>query len=178
MTIIVLAASLPATAQKFSLSTNLADWANFGTANVEFAGAVARHITLDASARVNPWTFHKGTPEQMQSRHQTYSLGMRWWPWNVFSGWWMSAGLQYQDYNHGGFSRPVTEEGDAAGMRLGGGWSLMLTPWLNLDLGIGIWGGYKWYTRYACPRCGKITSTGEKWFILPDRLTVALMFTF
>ena len=78
-------------AQQWSVSTNAVDWLNFGTLNVEASAAVAQHISVNASARYNPWTFNASDPAtQLQNREQTYRLGMRWWPWHIYSGWWIS----------------------------------------------------------------------------------------
>ena len=64
--------STTASAQDWSVSTNLFDYVCLGTINVEGSGAVGRLISVNASARVNPWTFHKGDPaKQMQNRQQT-----------------------------------------------------------------------------------------------------------
>ena len=53
----------------------------------------------------------------------------------------------------------------------------MLNEMWNLDLGMGFWGGYKKYTRYACPLCGVTVDQGEKAFILPDaRIAIQLIF--
>ena len=85
---------------------------------------------------------------------------------------------QYQEYNRGGILRQKTQEGDAFGLGLGAGYSLMLHEHINLDFGLGGWGGRKVFTDYACPRCGKITGSGAKWFFMPNEITVAIMFTF
>ena len=36
---------------KFALSTNTLDWANYGTANVEFGVGVAQHLSLQAGVK-------------------------------------------------------------------------------------------------------------------------------
>ena len=166
-------------AQDWSASTNLMDYVCLGTINAEVSGAAGRHITINASARVNPWTFHKGDPaKQMQNRHQTYAAGIRYWPWHIYSGWWFSGMTQYQEYNIGGIFSQKTEEGDAYGLSLGAGYSLMLHEHLNLDFGLSIWGGQKTYITYACPSCGRITDKGAKWFILPNDIRISIAYIF
>ena len=54
----------------------------------------------------------------------------------------------------------------------------MLHRNINLGFGRGVWGGYKKYTVYSCPTCGKINEQGAKAFILPNDVLVSLMFTF
>lgn len=166
-------------AQNWSVSTNVLDYVSLGTMNAEVSAGVGRRVTIEASARVNPWTFHKGDPSrQMQNRHQTYALGMRYWPWHIYSGWWISADAQYQEYNRGGIISQKTEEGDAFGLSTGAGYSLMLHEKLNLDFGVTLWAGQKTFISYACPSCGRITDKGSKWFLMPNEIRVAIQYIF
>ena len=114
----------------------------------------------------------------MQNKHQTYALGVRYWPWHIYSGWWISCMAQYQEYNRGGIFSPKTEEGDAFGLSAGAGYSLMIHENLNLDFGLAVWGGQKTYVTYACPACGRITDKGGKWFFMPNEIRVAVQYIF
>lgn len=166
-------------AQNWSVSTNVLDYVSLGTMNAEVSAGVGRRVTIEASARVNPWTFHKGDPSrQMQNRHQTYALGMRYWPWHIYSGWWITADAQYQEYNRGGIISQKTEEGDAFGLSAGAGYSLMLHEKVNLDFGVTLWAGQKTFISYACPSCGRITDKGSKWFVMPNEIRVAIQYIF
>ncbi len=167
-----------ASAQRWSVSANAADMANLGTISIEGSYAAGRHISVNASAEVNPWTFRKGEDDQFQDRKQTYAAGVRWWPWNAYSGWWVSGKAQYQEYNKGGLINEQTREGDAFGLGVGAGYSLMLGKNINIDFGLGLWGGYDIYTTYACPNCGKVVDSGDKWFFLPNELVLAIMWIF
>ena len=161
------------------VGVNLADILALGTLNIEAGAEVTSHISLNASARFNPWTFREGDPDtQAQYRHQTYSAGLRWWPSQVFSGWWLGASGQYQQYNRGGFIDRTTEEGDAWGATLGAGYALPLRGNLLLDFGASLFGGYSLYTTYACPLCGRETDSGTKWFVLPNSLIASLVWLF
>ena len=176
---LLLAFTYSASAQKWSVSTNIMDYVSLGTINVEGSVATGRHLSVNASARVNPWTFFKGdNNKQMQNRHQTYAVGVRYWPWHIYSGWWFSAAMQYQEYNRGGIISQSTEEGDAYGLSPGAGYSLMLHEKLNLDFGFSFWTGQKTYITYACPSCGRITDKGSKWFIMPNEVRVAIQYIF
>lgn len=179
MVVTVLMTVLPfrASAQKWAVSTNAADYANLGTVNASGSVAVARHWTAGVSGRYNPWTFGSGD-DQKQNRQRTLSAGVRWWPWYVYSGWWMGTGVQYSEYNRGGFRMPDTSEGDAVGADISGGYTLMLSDSFNLDLGVGFWGGWTKYTVYACPSCGRITNSGGKWFFLPNDVIMSIVYVF
>ena len=182
-TIIILLAALTfgvnASAQDWSLSTNLMDYVSLGTINMEGSVAAGRYLSVNASVRYNPWTFQQGDPaKQMQNRQQTYAAGIRYWPWHIYSGWWFSGMAQYEEYNRGGIFSQATEEGDAFGLSLGGGYSLMIHENLNIDFGLSLWGGQKTYVSYACPSCGRITDKGSKWFFIPNELRVAIQYIF
>ena len=179
ITLLLIALPIFCSAQNWSVSTNAMDYVSLGTLNAEVSMATGRHISINASARINPWTFHKGDPsKQMQNRQQTYAVGVRYWPWHIYSGWWMSGMAQYQEYNRGGIISATTEEGDAYGLSIGAGYSLMLHEHWNLDFGLSLWGGQKTFVTYACPSCGKITDKGAKWFFLPNDLRVSIAYIF
>lgn len=168
-----------ARAQRVSVSTNLVDAAALGTLSAEASVAVDRHWSLGVGGRYNPWTFHSaedGSTRQMRTR--SISAGTRFWPWNVYSGWWTGLRAQWEEYSRGGWVSPQTEEGDAYGVGLSAGYSLMLHQRVNLDFGVGFWGGYSTYTVYECPTCGKVVSEGAKTFLMPSDLLLSLMFTF
>ena len=157
--IALMAWSMGLKAQTWAVAVNAADAIDLGTISVEGSAAVSQHWSLHAGVRVNPWTFgRKDTfnglfsepnPDQKQGRKQVYAMGARWWPWNVYSGWWVGGKAQYQEYNRGGLRLPIgvgndggAEEGDAFGAALSGGYSLMLREHWNLDFGLGVWGGW------------------------------------
>lgn len=170
--------TLPSFCQRFHVGTNAVDMASLGTLNLEAGAALAQNWSLHAGAELNPWTYRKGDPQQQfQNRQLSFWGGLRWWPWHVYSGWWAGVDGRYSVYNLGGVIRRDTEEGKAYGGGLYGGYSIMLSQWLNLDLGVGVLGGWKQYTSYACPVCGVITDEGAKVFFVPDA-RVAIQFIF
>jgi len=164
-------------AQDFSLSTNLADYANFGTLNADLSYGVSRHWTVDAGLRYNPFTFGEG--DAMKSnRQRSISAGARYWPWHIYSGWWLAGRFRVQEYNLGGIKSPSTTEGNRYGGGVSGGYSFMLGPHFNVDFGVGVWNGYERYVVYQCPVCGKVTGTGEGYFILPNDILLSLTYVF
>ena len=164
-------------AQRFSLGTNLADYADFGTLNISGTVSVSKRWSLGADVKYNPYLFSRGG-EPLSARQRLFSLGSRFWPWHVYSGWWLGAKMQYQEYNRGGIRSEKTEEGDRFGAGLSGGYSYMLLPNLNLDVGIGFWGGWGRYTAYSCPVCGLTLEQGSKMFFLPNDIIFAFSYVF
>lgn len=175
---VLLLSCIHCNAQRWSVSTNLIDWAALGTVNVEGSVAVSRHWSVDAEWSYNPWTYKDGRPDQFQNRSLTGSLGTRWWPWHVFAGWWVSGSAQYQVYNRGGLLSDTAEEADAYGVGAGFGYALLIGEHINFDFGIGLWGGRKDYVTYQCTNCGRITDSGTKWFLMPDDIMVSITFIF
>ena len=172
-----------AKAQKWSVSTNLVDYVNLGTINAEADLAVARHWTIGLQARYNNWNFNRQAPEhQVQNRKQSYAIVTRLYPWHIYSGWFFTGRLQYQEYNRTnclwGKPRSATEEGDSFGAGLGFGYDYMIHRNINLEFGASFWGGYKVYTKYDCPTCGTITESCSRGFILPDNVFISLQFIF
>lgn len=163
-------------AQMWGISTNAAGWAYLGTINGEVSVAVARNISINASAAYNPWTF-QSDKGPYQDRQRSVALGFRYWPWHVYSGWWIAGKGQYQEYNRGGMYGDIrSEEGDAFGASLSFGYTLMLNKWLNMEFGAGLWGGSTQYKLYACPQCGRVLESGKKWFVRPNEVMISLVF--
>lgn len=175
----MLLSCMPSRAQKYSISTDLLGYACLGTFNAEMSMAVSRKWSLTAGMRYNPFTFNSGSQEnQFQMRQQSYSLGVRLWPWHTASGWWMACKMRYQEYNMGGLFSDMTEEGDRYGAGLYAGYTHMLSPHFNLEVGLGVWGGFADYRRYSCPLCGFLEKMGHSFFLLPDDLMISVAYVF
>ncbi len=172
-------------AQQFSLSTNLLDWAALGGANLSAGMSVTRHLTLEVGGVYNPHSITKSYGLQVQNKHLNGYAAVKYWPWIVYSGWWMSAKAQYSNYSRTGILNSKLEEGQKVGGGVSFGYTLMLSKKLNLDFGFGLWGGYKDYVLYNRPEDkiryeerGEIPPTQGKGFISPDKLSISLMYVF
>ena len=165
--------------QRMSVSTNLAGYAALGTLNAEMSYSVLRHWSLQIGAEYNPWTFHRGIPgKQFQMRRQSYYASVKYWFWHYGSGWWTAGKLQYQEYNEGGLLRRKTEEGDRVGVGFTAGYTYMLHSNINIDFGLGFWGGISKYCQYSCPSCGLAEKRALKGFFLPDNILIAITYVF
>lgn len=171
--------SVSAHAQRLAVSTNIVDYAMFGTLNMELNFAVNRHYSIDASARVNPWVFNKGDKkEQLQNKLQSYSLGVRWWPWYVYSGFWAGAKGQYMEYDNGGIFSMTNEKGDAFGIGLSAGYMIIVNSSFNVNIGLGAWTGYSSFRSYEWTCCGPELKRGGKMFLWPNDLAVSVVYVF
>ncbi len=174
-------ASLSAGAQKFSIQTNLLDWAALGTANIETGFAVARHFTIFAGGRYNPWSFESESPKlQVLNQQQTAYLGVRYWTWYVNTGLWFAAKAQYQNYTNTGIWRSAVKEGrNGWGGGLSVGYTYLLTQHLNLEFGVGGWVvHYDEYNFYESQRKLSARHEGPATLIYPDFVSLSLVLVF
>ena len=163
--------------QEFSLSTNAVDYALGGTLNIGASWGPSRHWTVEAEAKYNPFSSGSGSAEHFD-KQRMLRAGARWWPWYIYSGWWLSGSAGVQEFSTASKGNPQTSEGSRYGAGLGGGYSKMLGSHFNLDLGISFWAGYESKTVYACQHCGRTIGSSGGAFILPADILVALSYIF
>lgn len=173
----IIACGSIARSQELALSTNFVDYASLGTLNLEASLGLSQHWSINAGVKYNPFSYETGD-ETFRLKQRQINAGGRYWPWHVYSGWWFSGLIGYQEYNEGGLLSEITSEGDRFGAGLGLGYTYMLNAHLNLDIGAGFWGGYDIYTSYSCAYCGKILDQGGKFFLLPSNILLALTYIF
>ncbi len=161
-----------AAAQNMYVATNLLDYLNLGTINVEFGLNPLPKWSFYARGRYNPFTFN--IYGQKQNRVAGVALGARYWFWYTNSGWFLNSHLGGSLYNTGGIKDEYAYEGAAGSLTFGGGYSLMLNERWNLDFALGLQGGGTSYTRYSCPKCGKVEEKGKKIFVAPSNMLVQL----
>lgn len=161
-----------AKAQNMYVASNLLDYLNLGTINGEFGLSPWPKYTLYVRARYNPFTFE--LDKQFQNRVAGGALGAKYWFWYSNAGWFVNSHLGYSVYNTGGILDSYAYEGEALFLTAGGGYSLLLGERWNLDFALGVQGGYTSFTRYSCPRCGKVMEKGKKLFVAPSNVLVQL----
>lgn len=153
---------------RWSLSANLLDLATLGTAGVSLQYAWTRHWSAESAVRFNPFSFDGS----LYARRQSLALGARWWPWNVYAGWFVRGVAQISSVSQRGLRRLDSGDGEYYGASLSAGYSLMLDKNLNLDFGAGCWAG----------RFRPLTAGGQhgvsSWFLAPDALSVSLSLVF
>jgi hypothetical protein len=170
---------IPASAQRFSISTDLLGYACLGTLNADVSMSVSQKWSITAGVRYNPFTFSADDPQkQFQLRQKSFSFGTRMWPWHNGSGWWFCGKVRYQEYNMGGIFSRETREGDRFGAGLYTGYTYMISRHFNIEFGMGLWGGLDAYRKYSCPACGVTLESGKGLFLLPDDIMVSLAYVF
>lgn len=180
-TVLILFLMLPLTSygQKWAFSTNILDYANFLTLNGDISYSVHKNWTVCLSGRYNPFVFNSDhSIGQLQNKTVTIAAGTRYWPFFVYSGFYIGTRFRWSVFNTGGILSEITYQGYAAGAGINAGYSLLLTRFMNMEFGIGAWTGWTRYSEYAAPGCGKLLGTESEWFIMPDEVRVSLLFTF
>ena len=163
-----------------SVSTDVIDWANFGTINLEAGVSVHQHFSVQAGAKYNPWNFRTGKSDlHLYNHQQTAYLGVRYWPWYVYSGWWVSAQAQYSKYEKTGIWRHALDTGSSLGAGVSLGYTLMLHERLNLEFGAGFWAGNRYkHVLYCCPDCMDVRESNPMMFVSLNDISVAVMYVF
>lgn len=191
LTVIVVLVPLFSHAQNIAVSTNALDWANFVTMNVEAGIPVAKHFSIHAQVRVNPWVWGLKEGEASYDdivdletagflkKKTAIGVSARWWPWYVFSGFWVRAKAQYCSYDWGGkFLGQERRIGDAFGAGLGAGYTLMLSRNWNVEFGVGAWMGMTSESVRENVVTPKNPDPEWKRFIWPDDIVVAFVYVF
>lgn len=175
----LLLAPLAASAQKLQVSTNAVGLACLGTFNAQIDYALSQHWSIGAAGKYNPFSYDGGVADSgVQLRQRSLSAVARYWPWHIYSGWWLCGKVQWQEYNMGGLLSEQTEEGQRYGAGITAGYTHMLSEHFNIEFGLGVWGGMKNYTVYACPTCGTKKDGGVKSFVMPNDVIIALSYVF
>lgn len=166
--------------QKFDISTNLFDWLDLATINLDASIPVSRHFTIQAGFKYNPWNFkvNKGGITQMRNQQQSVSAGARYWPWGTYSKLWICSKLQYRNYSETRARGLYLDVGKALGAGLSLGYMWRIGDHLGIELGGGFWGGRLLeHAMYDGPdeRCYEL---GPKNFIALNDLNISLHWLF
>ena len=145
----------------WSFSTDVTSWAMLGTINFEAERAVSQKTSIYVGAKFNPWTFRYGQEDEFRARVIRPYIGVRWWPFHYYSGWFVGIEALGSIHNYANIFNSNCYEGWFAGLGLNAGYSFMLSERVNLSIGAG--GAVGWFSHkiFTAPRCGRLTD-GDK----------------
>lgn len=179
MLCIAFAGQVSLSGQEWALSSNIAQLADLGSLNADLSYGFARHWSVSVGGRYNPFSFaEEQQGNVLQHKQRTAVASVRFWPWHIYSGWWLSSGVKLMEFNRSDSGTPESMQGDRYGGGLGAGYTYMLGKHFNIELGMGLWGGYERYAVYSCAVCGRKISQGEARFLKPDDLILSLSYVF
>lgn len=167
-----------AASQDKTIATNLAEWAYLVTINGSIRYSVAKHYSLEAKIKWNPFSFNKGGSSRVQHKQFAISGGAHYWPWFVNSGWFISSNICFNKFGFAGVKSKKSYEGNAVGVCVGGGYALMLNRRLNLEMGLGTFLGGAKYTKYSCARCGLVEKKKRSFVFAPSDVLLQLSYVF
>ena len=163
--------------QNYSVWVNAAQMLELGTFNIGAGYPVARHFSANAAAAFNPFTYGSGSNRKYFRRMEVFA-GARYWPWFVNSGWFVSGYADWAKYSYGGIFTKKAYEGYAYGVKLGGGYALMVQKGFNLEFGLGAFLGALRQTEYSCTKCGTTLGKKEKFAVRPSDLLLGVTIVF
>lgn len=163
--------------QNISVASNGADLLFLGSINAEAGYPLSRNCSIHAAASWNPFSYGN-SGSRKQYRHLNLSAGARYWPWYVNAGWFTSARVVWSKYSIGGITSKKSYEGSAVGASVGGGYALMLSKGLNLEMGLCAFVGSAEYTKYSCTVCGMKAGEKNGLVVAPGNVLIQLAFIF
>ena len=158
-------------AQFYSVSTNIPALGT-ATINMEASMTLDRKYSLHLPVYYNPFVF--GGNKKIQNF--TVLPGVRSWMLESYTGGFVGAnaiGSKYhftwKDYRY---------EGMAFGAGVSAGYALMLSPRWNLEVEAGVGLVYADYTKSLCDKCGRKVSDENRWYAVPNKVAVSLVYLF
>lgn len=146
-----------------AISTNLVSWIDLATVNMSLEYAFSRHWSTDINMEYNAWSFKGGS---LCDKKKSVTFGVRYWPWHSYSGAWVRPFLGAESLNAKGLPvKFLNSTSDRFGAGFSAGYSLMVSRHMNIDFGVGFWGGARHDYR-----------GGWGGFIAPKDIRISLMF--
>ena len=109
----------------------------------------------------------------------TFYTGVRYWPWYVWSGWWVSAKVRYTQFKETGVLRPKLFQGTSVGAGLAAGYTWMISKHFNIEIGGGAWAGrHLQFEQYRTPASMQLQDSGPRNFVFFDEMSLSLMYVF
>lgn len=163
-----------------ALRTNLL-YDGTATPNLGIDFALGQHGSIGASIGLKPWPrwlawdYDNAVPAKW--RHRLVTLEGRWWPKQVYDGWFLGVDALYLHYNFASLHLPFglypslnnsRLQGDAFGAGIFAGHSWWLGGHWRLELAAGVAGAYNNADRYECDHCSARVGTEQGVVIIPQ----------
>ena len=163
----------------WALSTNILGYADLLTVNLEAQYALGRHWSLSMQGKSNNLIIKEKEENQVMDRKSVAAVGVKYWPWYVYSGLWGKAFVQTEGYSRSNLTNNMGfEKGNAYGAGAAFGYSLIINRWFNIDFGLGVWSGYRTSDEYRFPDVDVSVGRTGTAFIDLTELSVSAMFVF
>lgn len=182
--------SLQQSQRGLSLRNNLV-WDAAGELNLGFEIPLNNHLSLGANLGLKSWPryFFWDTENVDNTKHWRNILvapELRYWPGNIYDGWFIGADAIYTHFNVGNVTFPFglykavrdqRMQGDFFGAGVFGGHSWWLGNHWRIEAEAGIGAGYQKSDKYECAHCGSKLGTSSGPVIIP-KLGINLAYNF
>ena len=156
--------------------TNFPDWVASAKANAGFQLSLKRHISLETNVKY--LLDHSRDGGVYGDDYDIFaSAGVRWWPWNSFTGLYIGSGAGYEKFFNG-WGSIVEFHDDYMGAYLKAGYDLMVLRHLNLEAGLVGWGGAVTSTKNIGKGPEGEYGSETKGFLRLAEVTIALVYIF
>lgn len=163
-----------AAAQRVALKNNLLYDAAL-TPNISLEFYLANRWTLEVGAGFNPFPLNDDIEHKW--RHVLVNAEAKYWFCSVFERDFIAVNAGWTHFNVSGGMYPVgwiypsvkdyRYQGDAVMAGISYGWHFIVSPHVSFELEAGVDGGYAWYDRFQCARCGSLIDSPRQWFAVP-----------
>lgn len=158
-------------AQSYSVKTNVLGLAT-SNLNVELSMALSRRVSIHLPVTYNPFVFSNNRKMQ----NLTFQPAVRYWFLESYARRFIGVSAIASTYHISG--KKYRYEGKGYGIGLSYGYSMLLSPHWNLEFEGGIGAVRADYTKYTCKKCGKKLGEEQKWYVLPTKLSVSIVYLF
>lgn len=163
--------TFPLFAQKMALKTNALYWGVIiPNAGVEFD--INNKVTFELLGAYNPWTFK----DDKKMRFWLAQPEARYWFCEKFEGHFVGIHAHGAQF-FGGFNS-TRYDGYLAGVGISYGYDWILSPYLNLEVSLGLGYAHLWYDKSPRIYCEKCKSSERKNYFGPTKASVSLVYTF
>lgn len=163
-----------ANAQFYSARTNIIGLAT-ANINAEFSMTLNRKTSLHFPIQYNPFVFGK---ENRQWRNFYFSPGIRYWWRESYTGSFVGAHIVAARYSIGKVIDDYRYLGNAYGLGASIGKAYAIGKKWNIEWEVGLAGIYTNYDKYICKECGRHLGREKKFFVLPSKLALNLVYLF
>lgn len=163
--------AFPLFAQKVALKTNVLYWGTL-TSNVGVELAINDNVTFEFFAAYNPWTFK----DDKKMRFWLAQPEVKYWFCEKFEGHFIGLHIHGAQF-FGGF-KSTRYDGYLSGGGISYGYDWILTPYLNLEVSLGLGYAHLWYDKSPRIYCEKCKTSESRNYWGPTKASVSLIYIF
>lgn len=161
--------------QFYSARTNVVGLAT-GNLNAEFGMTLNKKISLHFPIQYNPFIYSKS--KNMKFQNLTTMPGARWWFHESFRDQFIGLSLIGTRYHIGNIFDDYRYDGYGAGAGISFGWTYPMAPRWNFEWEVGVAALWASYEKSVCKSCGYTYGNESKWYIMPHKIAVNLIYLF